>query len=529
MSALDSRNGEGGRLARLLANLRERWWIVLASVIVLGGLAFVISLLLESRYSATAQLEQDRYNTKAISKALEDAGTAGLPEDSIPSDALTLQTSAFAERVSEALGASLSADELRASISTASDSEAPVIYVTATGSEADLVATVANAFAEEFVKYRQEEVQRLLQSALALVQERIRDSGSSLELEERSDAIDLLLSSQVADYEVLERATAPASPYWPKPILNLVWGLVAGLVLGLVAAISLGALDRRIKDQATLERVMDLPVLGAMPAPSRPRGATGSLGKNATVGFRKGNELLLESMRMLRSNLKVLGFGDTRRSVLVTSTAPGEGKSTLAVNLALSMALAGDRVILVDADLRNPSIDRYLSIPNTHGLAEALTDRSVGWSERIQAVDLAPFVDQRLITAKRPTDSETTVSKFLCLPSGALPGSPTEVLESPAMGDLLAELQGISDYVILDGPPMLMASDSLVLAQLVDAVILASALGRETVTEAKQVRQLLARAEIQALGLVICGGKPQPHDSYYYRPGRERSTSARRG
>jgi Mrp family chromosome partitioning ATPase len=267
---------------------------------------------------------------------------------------------------------------------------------------------------------------------------------------------------------------------------------------------------------------MDLPVLGAMPAPARHKGAADSGGRSVSVGFTRGNELLLESMRMLRSNLKLLGFGDTKRSVLVTSIASGDGKSTLAVNLALSMALAGDRVILVDADLRDPVIHRHLNVPNTQGLGEALTDKSVGWSERIQAVDLAPFVDQRLITAKRATENGTAVSKFLCLTSGTLPANPTEVLESPAMGDLLAELQGISDYVILDGPPMSIASDSLVLAQLTDAVILASTLGRDTVTEADQVRQLLARAEIQVLGLVVCGGKSQSHDAYYgsrYEPG----------
>jgi len=98
------------------------------------------------------------------------------------------------------------------------------------------------------------------------------------------------------------------------------------------------------------------------------------------------------------------------------------------------------------------------------------------------------------------------------------------------MSSLLADLQGISDYVILDGPPMLLASDSLILAQSVDAVILASTLGRETAAEAKQVRQLLARAEIAALGLVICGAKPQSREGYYYyRPGHDRGASPRRG
>jgi Mrp family chromosome partitioning ATPase len=201
----------------------------------------------------------------------------------------------------------------------------------------------------------------------------------------------------------------------------------------------------------------------------------------------------------------------------------------LAVNLALTMALSGDRVILVDADLRNPAIHRYLGIPNAEGLGDVLLDKAVSWSTKIQAVDLAPFIGPRISMGRRTADGEAPVSKFLCLTSGSVPGDPTELLESNALGDMLAELQGISDYVILDGPPMLMASDSLLLAQSVDAVILASTLGRETAAEAIQVRQLLARAEITAMGIVICGGKTQSREGYYYRPGHEGGATVRRG
>jgi Mrp family chromosome partitioning ATPase len=433
------------------------------------------------------------------------------------------------------MGAAIGPDELRSSITATSDASLDVVYLRATGSDANQAADIANTYADEFVKSRQEEIRGLLQSALEFVQGRVaslspeeRTSQYGLELGQQRDALNMLLSSQIADYKVLERAAAPSSPYFPKPLLNLVWGLIAGLALGLVLALLLGSLDRRIKDPSTLEQVMDLPVLGAMPVASHQKGAKAS-GGSATVGFRKGNEALLESMRMLRSNLKVLGFGDTKRSVLITSTAPGEGKSALAVNLALSMALAGDRVILVDADLRNPSIAKYLDLSNVDGLREALTDDSVGWSERMQAVDLAPFVDPRLTANRRPGENPTVVSKFLCLTSGTLPPDPAEVLESPAMANLLADLKGISDYVILDGPPMLLASDSLILAQSVDAVILASTLGKETAAQAKQVRQMLARAEIEALGLVICGARPQGLEGYYYGPGNDRGTSTRRG
>jgi Mrp family chromosome partitioning ATPase/capsular polysaccharide biosynthesis protein len=470
---------------------------------------------------------------EAVDKALEGATSAGLPQN-ISGDALTLHTSAFAERVSQAMGGTIAPAALRSAITTTTDDVVKVIYIQATGSDAGLAEQIANGFAGEFVRTRQEEIQGLLQSALRFVQDRIGSltaeettSDIGLELKQQRDTLSLLLSSEVADYEILERATAPSSPYYPRPLSNLLWGVIGGLILGLILTFVLASLDRRIKDQAALERIMDLPILGTMPMASRQK--TSKPSRGAAVGFRRGNEPLLESMRMLRSNLKVLGFGDTRRSVLITSTVRGEGKSTLAVNLTLAMALAGDRVILVDADLRNPAIDRYLGLPKHEGLGDSLADTSVSWSERIQAVALDPFVDPKLLSTKRVTEDETAVSKFLCLASGTLPANPTEMLESPAMADLLAELQGISDYVIIDGPPMLLASDSLILAQCVDAVVLASTLGRETAAEAKQVKQLLARAEIQALGLVICGARAKSHDSYYYRSGHDRPASVHRG
>jgi succinoglycan biosynthesis transport protein ExoP len=535
MSALADRDERGHRFARFLATLRERWWVILLTMIVIGGLAFAVSMLLQPRYSATAQVASAARDAESVSQALKDAGTAGLVPN-ISSDAHTLQTSAFADRVSQAMGGAIGAGELRSSVQATSDAQVQVIYVKVTGSEQDQVADVANAFADEFVKARQEEIRGLLEEAQTFVESRIdsltpeeETSEHGLDLKQQRETLAMLLSSEIADYEVLERAATPKSAYFPRPLPNLLWGLCAGLVLGLLLALLLGSLDRRIKDPSTLERVMDLPVLGAMPMTSRKKGAKPSP-SNPAVGFRKGNEALLEAMRMLRSNLKVLGFGDTRRSVLITSTAPGEGKSTLAVNLALSMALAGDRVILVDADLRNPTIDRYLGIPNVDGLGDVLTDRAIAWSERIQAVDLAPFVDPRLGSARKTADNETAVSKFLCLTSGTLPANPTEILESAGMVGLLAELQGFSDYVILDGPPMLLASDSLILAQSVDAVILASTLGKETAAEARQVRQLWDRAEIAALGIVICGAKRQSRDGYYYyRAGHDRGSAARRG
>ncbi len=534
MSALIDSDAGDSRFYRLVATIRERWWAVVFTMIVVGGLIFAVSLLLDPQYKTTTQLRYSDRDAEVASQALVSAGTAELKHN-ISNDALALQTSDFAARVSQAMGGAAAAPDLRSAIKVEADAVSAEIRVTAVSADPGRAAEIADAFAALFVIERGEIITEALTEARGLLEARIAALGAEMADSERGQTLrqqltdlNAFLSMQISDYEVIQKALVPTSAYSPRPIFNLLLGLAGGLVLGLILVTLLGYFDRRIKDRVTLERVVGLPVLGTMPAYPRGRGIS-SAPARPTLGFPEGDESLLEAMRMLRSNLKVLGFGETKRSILVTSAAPGEGKSTLAINLALTMALSGDRVVLVDADLRNPSIDRYLGIPNDEGLGDVLLDQGASWSAKIQAVDLAPFVSPRISFTRKSTERESPVSKFLCLTSGILPGSPNEILESSAMGDLLADLQGISDYVIVDGPPMLMASDSLILAQSVDAVVLASTLGKETAAEAVQVRQLLARAEITALGIVICGGKVPSRDTHKRRPSRDGRPSAREG
>jgi Mrp family chromosome partitioning ATPase/capsular polysaccharide biosynthesis protein len=508
--------------ARSTGVIRERWWPVLLTIIIVGALSFGVSLLLPPKYSATAQLSYSQDEAQLASQALSSAGTTNASHN-VANDALILQTSTFAERVGQAMGGSVDANELRTSITVSSNRDSDLIEVTASGSDRLLVADIANAFAREFVKARQENSQKSLLQAQELLKSRIdsmtdAEAGSAygISLKERYDDLAVLMSLEIKDYEIIQEATAATSAYFPRPYFNLLLGLAAGLIIGLLVAFVLDRLDRRIKDQSTLEQIMNLPVIGTIPRTAQGRNKSGTTG--LVVGFTDGNEALLESMRMLRSNLKVLGFGESKRSVLISSVGPGEGKSTLAINLALSMALAGDRVVLVDADFRNPVIHQYLGIPNSEGLGDMLLERNAAWSSKIKAVDLSRFVSPEIAASRQSTGKEAPISKFLCLTTGITVGNPSEILESEAMMDVLAELQGISDYVIIDAPPMLEASDSLVLARSVDALVLASMLGRDTADEVVEVRQLLSRAEITPLGIVICGAKRHSRDGHRHYP-----------
>ncbi|MBN1460313.1 MAG: hypothetical protein JXA57_12315 [Armatimonadetes bacterium] len=514
------RHDQGRWFARFFAAVRERWWIVPVAAIVVGALVFAVSLLLEPRYNATAQLVYSLNDAQLVSRALSSSDSANLPHN-ISSDALTLRTSDFAERVRKALEASLSAEDLRSSIRISSDPGPDVIEVKAIGSDAVLVADIANAYAGEFVKERQESIEELLTEASGFVESRIASlspeeeaSAQGAVLKQQREGLAMALSMQPGDYQVLQKATVPASPYSPRPFLNLLLGLCAGLVLGLMLAFMLDLLDRRVESRATPEQIMELPIIGSIPSVSG-RSKKSPAGIEPAVGFQEGSEVLLQSMHVLRSNLKTLGFGETTRSVMVTSATAAEGKTTLAANLAICMALAGDRVVLVDADLRNPAIHGYLDIPNQQGLGDVLVNGESSWTDMIQAVALPQFVSPNVDFARTQTAEVAPVNKFVCLTSGPAISNPCGLLESGAVADVVAQIRGITDFVILDGPSLLATPETPLLARGVDALILVTDLARVKPEEAIQVRRLLDQTGIAALGIVVRGTRSQPPESYY--------------
>jgi Mrp family chromosome partitioning ATPase/capsular polysaccharide biosynthesis protein len=511
MTDTTDRETRPGGFARFAAILRERYVAVVLAVIICGGAAYGGSLLVPPHYSATSQVAYSARDAQWASDALTSSGTAPLVHN-LTSDAARLKTTALAGRVRKSLSIAMDAEELRSAIRVTSDPEAEVISVTAFGTDPMLVADIADGFAAAFVTVRQEELKESLAQAKDLVKSRMaaltdeeKASGKAAALEEQQQNLSSLLSLDIRDYEVLQNAVVPVSPDWPRPLMNLLIGLAAGLLIGLIIAWLLDYFDRRVKDPSTLEQIMELPVLATIGG--APNKRTRANAVRSDIGFSGHDEVFFEPIRMLRSNLKVLGFGDTKRTIIIASATPSEGKSWLAAELTLGMALAGDRVILVDADFGNPMIHQYFGMPLDHGLGDALLDRSTLWSSQAKSVDVHPFIVPEPAHTPVPADRQPAVSKFFCLTGGSLPANLTEILESDAWAGVLAELRGVSDYVIVSGPPLLTSPEALMLARSVDAVVLVTSLGMETVDEDMQVRQLLARAEIPVLGIVVCGAK----------------------
>lgn len=194
---------------------------------------------------------------------------------------------------------------------------------------------------------------------------------------------------------------------------------------------------------------------------------------------------LVESYKALRTNL-LFAFpsleGHTCRKVLITSVAPGEGKTTTAVNLAISLAQNGTRVLLIDGDMRKPSVHRYFNIKSRNGLSNILS----GMNKCEDCVYQVP-----------------NMPNFSVLPSGIIPPNPSELLGSKAMNCLLSEFEECYDYIILDSPPLALVTDALALTPQVDGVAFVVSYGKSTIPDVNKAVEAVRFAKGNLLGVIL--------------------------
>ncbi|WP_028487870.1 GumC family protein [Thiothrix lacustris] len=264
-------------------------------------------------------------------------------------------------------------------------------------------------------------------------------------LQQRLKEVNIAGGVAANNIAIIDPAQIPLKKFKPKLSTNLLFGTLLGLLLGVSAAFMREFLDDTVKDINELERSTRLPVLGVM---ADTADATAS--QLATITISKPRSAIAEAFRSLRTALRFLHEDGNTPVIFVTSASPNEGKTTTASNLACAYASAGNRVLLIDADLRNPSLHKTLGIHAPNGLANYLSG-AMGSRELIQNTD---------------------ISNLYLLPAGNLPDDPAELLSSPHMQALLEGARRDFDQIILDGPPVLGLADALILASLSSATLL---------------------------------------------------------
>jgi len=321
---------------------------------------------------------------------------------------------------------------------------------------------------------------------------RASDEKLYLMLQEKFNEANITEQSNIGYIEIIEPASIPIKPSSPKLLINIAVGIILGLGLGLVVVFVKEFLDVRIQSPEELKRHGFNP-LAAVVGMDRELQKLTSGGKIVGVqGGKKGLDQHLitysfpfssvaESYRQIRTHLQFAKQGTIPRVVVVSSPAPGEGKSTTVANLAIALAQNGRKVLLIDADLRKPSLDRLFAVKREPGLAELLTSRAT----------LAGAIQKTLVE---------NLSVMVC---GATPPNPAEVLGSEKMRALVEQVRLDYDVVLFDSSPLLAVTDPAVLAMLADGVVVVVSAGKTTLEELQHSVEMLESVGGRVLGVIL--------------------------
>jgi capsular exopolysaccharide synthesis family protein len=320
----------------------------------------------------------------------------------------------------------------------------------------------------------------------------------------------LAVESNSSNVSIVDAPTVPPFPSHPRKKLILVLGILLGLGGGIGLAFLLNYLDNTIRTPEDVAATLQLPALGVVPSfdsiPAAPPGSTvgAEPGEVALRGaewdlpiifLKAPKSLAAEAYRTIRTGILLSQAGEPPRTILVTSAQTSEGKTTSSVNLAVSLSSSGARVALIDADLRRPAIGREFNVAiGTPGLVDILTGQrsvqEVGLTHLVQGITL--------------------------IPSGPIPPNPAELLGSLQMAALIDQLAGQFDYVIIDSPPILPVTDSVILSRYVDGVVLVLKGASTPRRVANDARRRLQSVGARVLGVVLNNVDVTSGDYYYY-------------
>ncbi len=489
---------------------RRRWIIIAAAVIALGT-AMAVSLMRTPQYRAEGMLVRDQSSIGVSLFGLSSYQSQDVQRELVTTAGL-LTSARVATLVRQETGSALSAGALLSMVAAKPSTESSTIKVEVVGPDPKETARLVDSFAKQTILLAQESnraalaaARQALEASIALMTPADLASAQGQELQARVAQLKILEQVQTGGYSLWQHAEVPTSAISPKPVRDAIAGLAVGLVLGLILAVVLDRVDRRLKEQEDFEREFNLPILASVPQVTKrwKRGAE----TNGFVGFADSSAPTLEAFRLLRSNLQYFEVEKGLRSILVTSGLPQEAKTVTTINLAFSLALSGERVVLVDSDLRNPWMHKYLHLDNSVGLSTVLAG-GLQVEKAIKVVKIASFLPR---PDNQPANGEVSGKALdkdlLCLTSGPLPPNPAELLALPRMGEIIKSLTAVADHVLVDSAPLLPVVDAVSLAPRVDGVIIVARAGKTTIDQAREVKNVLERVGARTVGLVISGVK----------------------
>lgn len=455
-------------LAHVWEALRKFWLLIVGFAIIFGAAGFAISSASQPQFQARASLYFTL--TQGTSGTDLNQGSA-YTQNQMLSFARLATSSRVLEPVIEELGVQLTPRELARSITIAIPQDTVVLDVTAGSIDPDRAAATANAVANE----------------LASV---VREVAA-----ESTEGAPNISASLIDD------AVPPTTQTSPNKSRDAVLAAAIGFLLGVLAAFIATIADTRVRNEAAVARVTNLPVLGSVMRTRR--GSPASL-----IIAREPHSPAAESMRRIHSALAYSSLDTASRKLLIASASPSEGKSTFATNLAVTLADAGERTIVIDADLRRPRVGEIFGHDNSVGLTTAL----LGDVELDEAV---------VAWGKRGPD---------VLSSGAVPPNPAAILTSRAFRSMLEQISERYEAVVIDSPPVLSVADSNLLAPMVDGIVIVVDASKTRRAQLANAVRSIESAGGQILGIVLNKVKaPRHRESYYVQTPQKRRRGGRSG
>ena len=459
--------------------LRDYWrilrahWVSVLLITVLGGLvAFGWTMLQPRVYSANA--------SGIVSTGVSSDLGAALAGDNYAKSRVKAyldiaKSRAVASNAIEELGLESAPESLVTRITVENPLDTAVIKVTAEGSTPEAARDLAEAW--------------------------VHGIGTQVAALENSDQSDDSAES-IVSFKSLDAAVLPAEPASPNVRLAVALGLLIGFAVGVAYALLRNVFDRRLRSSEQIERVTGLPVVGVIPFDKNftndHRLATSQGGNDARTSD-SYDFAVAEAVRELRTNLQFMNPDHRPRVIAVTSSLPGEGKSTVISNLAIAIAASGERVVVVDGDLRRPMIAKTFGVLPGVGLTDVLIGRA-----ELQDV-VQPWGDS---------------NRLFVLGAGAIPPNPSELLGSNAMLSLLEELSRHA-IVLIDAPPLIPVTDAAVLAARTDGALVVAYARRTTTDALEKSLQNLERVNARPLGIILNGvprkGVDANNYGYQYR------------
>ena len=522
--------------------LRRRRWPILAVLVLVLGVSSTLTYFKTPIYQASTQLLMQQRAGESLFDP--NTGQARDPSRAVKTEIEVLSSEPVRDAVQKRVG--------RGRITASQVGDTDVIQVRARSTDPERAAAVANAYAEEYVGLRLRQAVSDVLAAAQEIQGRVSDlqdqigqldkqlsqlppAGITAASQAQRDTLEANLRSQrnalidqqalfkqrldqlqveralkTGGVQIVSKAAVPTQPVEPRPLRTAVLAAILGLMLGIGVAFLIDYLDDTVKSKDEAEQLTGgVPVLGAVPLVATWKDRD----RPVIASIKDPSSPAAEAYRSLRTSIQFMGIEHPMQTLQVTSPAAAEGKTTTIANLAIALGRAGQRVILVDCDLRRPRLHDFFWGTNEKGFTSVLLGEAA------------------LSEVVKPVPGENNV---MLAASGPRPPNPSELLSSRRTQDVFAALQAQADMVIIDCPPVLPVTDAAVLSKIVDATLLVVTAGTSTRKQVQSAAETLRRVNAPIIGTVLNGVTAdsqygyQYQYQYQYRPKDEPRTDGRR-